>query len=275
VNRLGYAGYFFEPATQQYLVRNREYDPNTGVWDERDPMGYHDGSDLYMYVGGNPANGWDPMGLLSRRAGPSPWTQCGPGWGYDPRRMQCVKIQNPWDCAAYSRSNRECYDCCNNDFSFEFSRPCYQYCNRRFRESDTDFPFLPNPGPDGPCFRESGGDATCVRQCQEVPADGISVPQIHPPNNLICCICDVSHPAVATCSSVAECVSVRMSCFALSTPASGSLMCRSLRCIAEQIECLRERSSGSQPPCDELIEQELRRWRAGYEIAKKACERER
>jgi RHS repeat-associated protein len=63
VNRIGYAGYFFEPATQTYLVRNREYDPNTGVWDERDPLEYHDGSDLYMYVKNSPITGRDPMGL--------------------------------------------------------------------------------------------------------------------------------------------------------------------------------------------------------------------
>jgi RHS repeat-associated protein len=73
VNRLGYAGYWFEPSTQQYLVRHREYDPNTGVWDERDPMGYHDGADLYMYVSDNPVNGWDSMGLLQSSGG------CGSG----------------------------------------------------------------------------------------------------------------------------------------------------------------------------------------------------
>jgi RHS repeat-associated protein len=69
VNRLGYAGYWFEPATQQYLVRHREYDPNVGTWDERDPMGYHDGSDLYMYVRDNPVTGRDPMGLRREKGG--------------------------------------------------------------------------------------------------------------------------------------------------------------------------------------------------------------
>jgi RHS repeat-associated protein len=65
VNRLGYAGYWFEPSTQTYLVRNREYDPNTGVWDERDPMGYHDGADLYLYVKDNPLSASDPSGKVS------------------------------------------------------------------------------------------------------------------------------------------------------------------------------------------------------------------
>jgi len=65
VNRIGYAGYFFEPSTQQYLVRNRELDPNTGLWDERDPMGYHDGSDLYSYATTAPVSKRDPSGLVS------------------------------------------------------------------------------------------------------------------------------------------------------------------------------------------------------------------
>jgi RHS repeat-associated protein len=101
VNRLGYAGYFFEPATQTYLVRNREYDPNVGVWDERDPMGYHDGSDLYMYVKDDTINGYDPMGLDTARfccrqvdgvptlprGGPTYhcWVECCPAAG------QCVR----------------------------------------------------------------------------------------------------------------------------------------------------------------------------------------
>jgi RHS repeat-associated protein len=72
VNRIGYAGYFFEPATQTYLVRNREYDPNTGVWDERDPIGYHDGSDLYNYTASSPVSFIDTYGLLSRLAEPEP-----------------------------------------------------------------------------------------------------------------------------------------------------------------------------------------------------------
>lgn len=68
INRLGYAGYFFEPSTQQYLVRNREFDPLVGVWDERDPIGYRDGSSLYPYVSSQPIIKYDPMGLASVRS---------------------------------------------------------------------------------------------------------------------------------------------------------------------------------------------------------------
>ncbi|MEK6703622.1 MAG: RHS repeat-associated core domain-containing protein [Planctomycetota bacterium] len=63
-NRLGYAGYWLEPAGQQYLVRNRELDPLVGVWDERDPIGYHDGADLYSYVNAHVVIQKDPTGLV-------------------------------------------------------------------------------------------------------------------------------------------------------------------------------------------------------------------
>jgi RHS repeat-associated protein len=63
-NRSGYAGYQFSPATQQYHVRHRAYDPLVGTWGERDPMEYVDGSSLYMYVMDNPVSGRDPTGLL-------------------------------------------------------------------------------------------------------------------------------------------------------------------------------------------------------------------
>ncbi len=67
-NRIGYASYFFEPSTQQYLVRHRELDPLVGIWDERDPMGYHEGAGLYAYVAINPVRRIDPSGLVSRQA---------------------------------------------------------------------------------------------------------------------------------------------------------------------------------------------------------------
>jgi RHS repeat-associated protein len=62
-NRAGYAGYTHSPATQQYHVRHRAYDPLVGTWGERDPMEYVDGSSLYMYVMSMPTTGIDPMGL--------------------------------------------------------------------------------------------------------------------------------------------------------------------------------------------------------------------
>jgi RHS repeat-associated protein len=45
----------------------RYYDPLTGRYVSRDPIGYGDGMNLYQYVGGNPVNGFDPVGLRRDR----------------------------------------------------------------------------------------------------------------------------------------------------------------------------------------------------------------
>lgn len=43
------------------------YHPTLGTFIERDPIGYGDGMNLYEYVGSNPVNFVDPMGLASVR----------------------------------------------------------------------------------------------------------------------------------------------------------------------------------------------------------------
>jgi len=42
----------------------RYYDPEIGRYISRDPAGYVDGLNVYLYVGNNPVNKWDPEGLL-------------------------------------------------------------------------------------------------------------------------------------------------------------------------------------------------------------------
>ena len=106
VNRIGYAGYWFEPSTQQYLVRHREYDPNVGAWDERDPMGYVDGSDLYMYVQNRPIAQVDSSGTQSQfcidRSGecdagtdisPHRYPLFSPHWNYSPGPGATIIVQ--------------------------------------------------------------------------------------------------------------------------------------------------------------------------------------
>ncbi|MES1188969.1 MAG: RHS repeat-associated core domain-containing protein [Myxococcales bacterium] len=42
----------------------REYDPETGRWLSKDPIRFDGGQvNLYVYVGNDPVNGWDPAGL--------------------------------------------------------------------------------------------------------------------------------------------------------------------------------------------------------------------
>jgi RHS repeat-associated protein len=55
---------FHLPETGFYLTHYRLYDPDTGRWLNRDPIGEIGGLNLYGYVGGNPVNFVDPTGLL-------------------------------------------------------------------------------------------------------------------------------------------------------------------------------------------------------------------
>ena len=62
-NPFGYASYLHRPETGHYLARNRHYDPVSGRWTSRDPIGYADGFNLYEYVASGPARHTDPSGL--------------------------------------------------------------------------------------------------------------------------------------------------------------------------------------------------------------------
>ena len=50
-----------EPAS---YYRARYYDPATGRFASADPIGFNGGINYYTYVGNNPANAFDPSGLL-------------------------------------------------------------------------------------------------------------------------------------------------------------------------------------------------------------------
>jgi RHS repeat-associated protein len=60
---ISYTGKYFDVITNLQWNINRWYDPNTGQWLSKDPIGY-DGGDvnLYKYVGNDPVNKIDPLG---------------------------------------------------------------------------------------------------------------------------------------------------------------------------------------------------------------------
>jgi RHS repeat-associated protein len=62
-NRFGYTGQVYDSATARNKFLFREYNPETGTFNERDLIGYGDGMGMYQYVGNNPANGVDMFGL--------------------------------------------------------------------------------------------------------------------------------------------------------------------------------------------------------------------
>lgn len=62
----GFAGMFFSAETGLYLATFRVYDPELGRWLSRDPLRdaeKKEGPNLYAYVGNNPVNMIDPLGL--------------------------------------------------------------------------------------------------------------------------------------------------------------------------------------------------------------------
>ena len=62
-NRFGFTGQEYDSATGKYKFFFREYNPETGLFNQRDLIGYADGMGMYQYVHNNPANGVDVLGL--------------------------------------------------------------------------------------------------------------------------------------------------------------------------------------------------------------------
>ena len=63
-NKFLFTGQEYDSATASYRFFYRNYSPETGNFNQRDPLHYKDGMGLYQYVGNNPANGVDMLGLI-------------------------------------------------------------------------------------------------------------------------------------------------------------------------------------------------------------------
>ena len=72
-NRFGFTGQIYDSATATNKFLFREYSPETGVFAQRDPIGYGDGMGMYQYVHNNPANGIDIFGLNDCPPAPPTW----------------------------------------------------------------------------------------------------------------------------------------------------------------------------------------------------------
>ena len=61
-----YTGQVWLPQAQVYHYKARIYAPSMGRFMQTDPIGYGDGANVYAYVGGDPVNVIDPLGLERR-----------------------------------------------------------------------------------------------------------------------------------------------------------------------------------------------------------------
>jgi RHS repeat-associated protein len=63
-NPIRFQGQYFDAETGLHYNRHRYYDPASGRYVSRDPLGLAGGRNLHVYVGNNPVRGIDPLGLV-------------------------------------------------------------------------------------------------------------------------------------------------------------------------------------------------------------------
>ena len=121
----GYAGYYMHSRSNLNLTVHRAYSPTLARWLNRDPLGESGGINLYGYVGNDPVDGSDPLGLLACPKKPPPPPKPWPPKPPEPwppkfpncRSFNCCKKN--WLkcidlCTAYYVGARwhECKSCC-------------------------------------------------------------------------------------------------------------------------------------------------------------------
>jgi len=112
----GFTGHTWEADAALYYAPYRYYGPAVARWLTPDPVGMIDGLNVYGYVGGNPANFSDSLGLL---AGCHLWAET-----TDMRAYSCPVFEHYKDWAGYSACMQSCVDASWQEF---FAVGCISY----------------------------------------------------------------------------------------------------------------------------------------------------
>ncbi len=117
----GYAGMFYNADSGLYLTPRRVYDPVSGRWLSRDPIGESSDpvANLYRYVNGNPIGLKDPLGLCDATSQP-PVSTTGAGGPEDPPIDPVAEQVADRNAACTNAS----YTCLSNSTSPQMSQAC-------------------------------------------------------------------------------------------------------------------------------------------------------
>jgi RHS repeat-associated protein len=103
-SQFGYTGQLYIPALDLYYYKARMYSAKTGRFVQPDPIGYAGGMNLYAYVGGDPVNATDPLGLCTSyefvRYGFTEWYEEDTGRVLDRRINYAIPDSLPGYCPA-------------------------------------------------------------------------------------------------------------------------------------------------------------------------------
>lgn len=87
LGKFGYTGQTWLPTVSLWHYKARVYDPELGRFLQTDPIGYEDSPNLYAYVGNDPVNLTDPLGLREFC-----WKERSGGYEYSERDGEVVVV---------------------------------------------------------------------------------------------------------------------------------------------------------------------------------------